>query len=346
MGINIKGLTDSRDTVNKRKEHIMKIVRFLKDWTLPVSIALGIAGYFLFAEIPALQPVCDWFTPISKPFLPSFMFLILFTVFCKVDFKKLRPVKWQAWVAVQQVVFVLILVGLILVFRLKGEPLILLEAILACVIGPCAAASSVITAKLGGSMEQMTTYTFISNFVTAIMIPVCFPLIEKGEHITFLSAFLGILYQVCVVLVVPMGLAFIVKHMFHRFHHWIISIKDLSFYLWGGSLVLVAGTTMRNIMHANTSLLFISVIAILGLMLCIIQFATGRFIGHYFDSTVESGQALGQKNTPFAIWAASAYLNPLATVGPGCYVLWQNLINSFELWHYQKKSKGGIDTKK
>lgn len=317
----------------------MGIVRFLKDWTLPVSIALGIIIYFVFAEIPALQPVADWFTPISKPILPSFMFLILFTVFCKVDFKKLRPVRWQAWVAVQQVVFVLILVGLILVFHLKGEPLILLEAILACVIGPCAAASSVITAKLGGSMEQMTTYTFISNFIAAIMIPLCFPLIEKGGHLTFLSAFLGILYQVCIVLVVPMVLAFIVKHCFHRFHHWIVSIKDLSFYLWGGSLVLVAGTTMRNIMHANTSLLFICVIAVLGLMLSIVQFATGRFIGHYFNSTTESGQALGQKNTPFAIWAASAYLNPLSTVGPGCYVLWQNIINSFELWHYQKNQR-------
>lgn len=317
----------------------MGIVRFLKDWTLPVSIALGIIIYFVFAEIPALQPVADWFTPIKKPILPSFMFLILFTVFCKVDFKKLRPVRWQAWVAVQQVVFVLILVGLILVFHLKGEPLILLEAILACVIGPCAAASSVITAKLGGSMEQMTTYTFISNFIAAIMIPLCFPLIEKGEHLTFLSAFLGILYQVCIVLVVPMVLAFIVKHCFHRFHHWIISIKDLSFYLWGGSLVLLAGTTMRNIMHANTSLMFICVIAVLGLMLSIVQFATGRFIGHYFNSITESGQALGQKNTPFAIWAASAYLNPLSTVGPGCYVLWQNIINSFELWHYQKNQR-------
>lgn len=183
----------------------MRIVRFLKDWTLPVSIGLGIILYFVFAEIPELEPVADWFTPISKPILPSFMFLILFTVFCKVDFKKLKPVKWQAWVAVQQVAFVLVLVALILVFHLKGEPLILLEAILACVIGPCAAASSVITAKLGGCMEQMTTYTFISNVITAIMIPLCFPLIEKGEHITFLSAFLGILYQVCIVLVVPIA---------------------------------------------------------------------------------------------------------------------------------------------
>lgn len=315
----------------------MRLVRFLKDWTLPVSIGLGIIIYFVFAEIPELEPVCNWFLPLSRPILPSFMFLILFTVFCKVDFKNLGPVKWQMWVAIQQIVFVLLIVGLILVFHIQGEPLVLLEAILACVIGPCAAASSVITAKLGGSMEQMTTYTFISNFVTAILIPVCFPLIEKGEHLTFLSAFLGILYQVCIVLVVPMVLAFVVKHTCHRFHRWLIGIKDLSFYLWGGSLVLVAGTTMRNIMHANTSLLFVGVIAILGLVLSIIQFATGRFIGHYFDSVVESGQALGQKNTPFAIWAASAYLNPLSTVGPGCYVLWQNLINSFELWHYQKK---------
>lgn len=284
----------------------MKIVRFLKDWSLPVAIAFGSIMYFVFAYVPALQPVCDWFTPISRPILPSCMFLILFVVFCKVDFHNLRPVKWHLWVAVQQVVFVLAVVGLILVFHLKGEPLVLMEALLACIIGPCAAASSVITAKLGGSMEQMTTYTFISNFITAVMIPVCFPLIEKEDHITFLSAFAGILYQVSIVLVVPMGLAYIVKHFCHRLHRKIISIKDLGFYLWSGSLILVAGTTMRNIMHAGTSFLFIGVIAVLGLLLCIVQFATGRFIGHYFNTTVESGQALGQKNTPFAIWAATA----------------------------------------
>lgn len=317
----------------------MNIVKFIKDWTLPVSIALGIIGYFLFAEIPELEPVCEWFAPISKPILPSCMFLILFVVFCKVDFRKLYPVRWHLWVAIQQIIFVWVVVGLVCVFHLKGESLVLLEAILACIIGPCAAASSVITAKLGGSMEQMTTYTFISNFITSILIPICFPMIEKGEDISFISSFYQILYQVCIVLLVPMGLAFVVKHCFKRFHKWIIEIKDLSFYLWGGSLILVSGTTMRNIMHANTSLTFIGVIAVLGLLLCIVQFATGRFIGHYFDTVVEAGQALGQKNTPFAIWVASAYLNPLSTVGPGCYVLWQNIINSFELWHCQRQQQ-------
>lgn len=317
----------------------MKITKFLKNWSLPLSMALGAIIYFIFAYIPVLEPVSTWFAPISRPILPSCMFLILFVVFCKVDFTKLRPVKWHFWVALQQVVFVTAVLGLILVFRLQGEPLMLMEALLVCIIGPCAAACAVITAKLGGSMEQMTTYTFISNFITAIMIPLCFPLIEKGSDITFLSAFTKILYQVSIVLVVPMGLAFIVKHCFHRLHRRIISIKDLGFYLWNGSLMLVAGTTMRNIIHSGTTFSFVFMIAVLSLLLCIVQFATGRFIGHYFDTTVEAGQALGQKNTPFAIWAATAYLNPLSTVGPGCYVLWQNLINSFELWLYQKKQE-------
>ena len=32
------------------------------------------------------------------------------------------------------------------------------------------------------------------------------------------------------------------------------------------------------------------------------------------------------------------YLNPVASVGAGCYVLWQNIINSLELWEYRRKS--------
>jgi len=313
------------------------ILKFVRDWTLPVAMAAGAVVYLVFAYTPVLEPIADWFSPIGNAILPLFMFLILFVTFCKVDFHKLIPVKWHLWVGVQQVVFVFAVVLLILVFRLRGESLILMEAILACIIGPCAAAAPVVTAKLGGNLEQMTTYTFLSNFITAILIPTCFPLIEKEADISFMAAFMKILYEVCVVLVVPMFLAFIVKHCFHRFHRWVTGVKDLSYYLWGCSLTIVTGTTVKNIVHADTSVGFILIIALLGLLLCIVQFATGRFIGHYFDATVEAGQALGQKNTAFAIWIATAYLTPLSTVGPGCYILWQNIINSVEIWLYRKK---------
>ena len=49
---------------------------------------------------------------------------------------------------------------------------------------------------------------------------------------------------------------------------------------------------------------------------------------------------LGQKNTAFAIWIASAYLNPLSTVGPGCYILWQNIIDTSAALSMRGKQTG------
>ena len=326
----------------------MNVIRFLKDWTLPVSMGMGALLYLVFAYVPQLDGAALFFDPVMETILPLFMFLILFVTFCKVDFHQMRPVWWHLWVSIFNLLFIGIVMALILslpravanssLFTFHST-LILLEALLMCIISPCATAAAVVTQKLGGSLEQTTTYTFLSNFITVLMVPICFPLIEKGADISFMSAFLKILYQVVVLLVVPMLLAYIVKHTMHRFHQKIISIKDLSFYLWGCSLMIVTGTTVKNILHAEASVTFLGMIALLGLVLCIIQFAVGRFIGHFFGRAQEAGQALGQKNTAFAIWLGITYLNPLSSVGPGCYILWQNIINSFEIWQERQKNK-------
>ena len=317
----------------------MDIVRFIKDWTLPVAMSLGAVLYLIFAFTPQLEEAAIFFDPIFDAILPMFMFLILFVTFCKVDFHKLRPVVWHFWVCVFQLLFIGALMGLILGFSMHGDSLILMEAILMCVIAPCAAAAAVVTQKLGGSLEQMTTYTFISNFITAMMVPVCFPLIEKGADMTFWAAFSKILYEVAIVLLVPMFMAYLVKHHAHRLHEKIISIRDLSYYLWACSLMIVTGTTVKNIVHANTTIALLMAIAILGLLMCVVQFAVGRFIGHYFGHNQEAGQALGQKNTAFAIWMSYTYLTPLSSVGPGCYILWQNIINSIEIWQHRRTNK-------
>lgn len=317
----------------------MTFVRFLKEWTLPAAMLSGTIIYLVFGFVPALGGIADFCAPICDRILPLFMFLILFVTFCKVDFRNLIPVGWHLWAGVVQVVFVFTVVGVILAFGLSGNSLILMEAIITCIIGPCAAAAPVVTAKIGGNLEQMTTYTFLSNFITALLIPICFPMIDKAADTAFIDAFLMILYEVCVVLVLPMLLAYVVKHAFKRFHRWVTGVKDLSYYLWGCSLMMVTGTTVKNIVHADTTVVFLLAIASLGFILCIIQFAVGRFIGHYFNATIESGQALGQKNTAFAIWIAYTYLNPLSSVGPGCYILWQNIINSVEIWLYDKHRK-------
>ncbi len=299
----------------------------------------GALLYLLFAFTPQLDDMATAMGPFFATILPLFMFLILFVTFCKVDFRQLRPVAWHGWVVLFQVLFIGVLMALMLMP--SGEPSaqakVLMEALLMCCISPCATAAAVVTQKLGGSLEQMTTYTFLSNFMTVLLAPVCFPLIEKGADITFLAAFTKILHEVFLVLVVPMLLAYVVKHHLKGLHRRIVAVRDLSYYLWACSLMIVTGTTVKNIVHAEVSVWLLTAIALLGLLICIVQFAVGRFIGHYFDHTQEAGQALGQKNTAFAIWLSSAYLNPLSSVGPGCYILWQNIVNSVEIWLHRKK---------
>lgn len=315
----------------------MTLKKLLKQYTLPLAMASGTIIYLLFANVTPLQGIGDAVGPVIVDIFPVFMFLVLFTTFCKVNFHRMRPVGWHFWVGLFQLLFVAGVVGAIIAFDIKGDNLILLESVLTCIIGPCAAAAAVVTAKLGGDLEEMTTYTFMSNLITALLVPLCFPLIDNSVEMDFWQAFAIILYKVCMVLVVPMGLAYIVKHFMHRLHQWILSINDLSFYLWGLSLMIVTGITVKNIVHAETSAHFIVLIAIMVLFLCLVQFAVGRYVGHFFHRTQEAGQALGQKNTAFAIWIAYTYLNPLSSVGPGCYILWQNLINSIELYFSPSK---------
>ena len=314
------------------------ILQFIKNWTLPLSMGIGAVAYLVFYYVPALEGASQWLAPIFDAILPLFMFLILYVTFCKVDFKRLALVPWHWWMIAVQCVLVGSITGAILFFGIHGKELILLESVLACIISPCAAAAAVVTLKLGGNLEQMTTYTFVSNLLCALLIPVCFPLIEPASQMTFWSAFSLIMQKVCLVLVVPMLLALLTKTLplLHRFHLWLIHIPDLSFYLWGCSLMIVTGTTLKNIFHAETSVLFLLLIGFLGLALCLLQYAIGWRIGNFFNSSIEAGQALGQKNTAFAIWIAATYLHPLSTVGPGCYILWQNIINSIEIW---KKGK-------
>lgn len=301
-------------------------------------MAIGAGVYLIFYYVSALEELSQKLAPVFDTILPLFMFLILYVTFCKVNFKKLLPVQWHFWVGAFQILFVAIVVAVILFLRVEGKELILLESVLACIIAPCAAAAAVVTLKLGGNLEQMTTYTFLSNLLCALLIPICFPLIEPASEFTFWSAFMLIMQKVCLVLVVPMLLALVTKSLplLHNFHQWLINIPDLSFYLWGCSLMIVTGTTLKNILHAQTNVSFLLLIAFLGLLLCLLQYAVGRRIGNFLGASVEAGQGLGQKNTAFAIWIAATYLHPLSTVGPGCYILWQNIINSVEIW---KKGK-------
>ena len=93
-----------------------RLIQFIKDWTLPVSIVTGSFLYLVFAFIPALESAATVFAPILDAALPLFMFLVLYVTFCKVDFCKLIPVGWHLWIALSQVLMVAVVIGAILFF--------------------------------------------------------------------------------------------------------------------------------------------------------------------------------------------------------------------------------------
>lgn len=320
----------------------MGLIRFLKDWTLPVAIAVGTVSYLTFYYVPQLDEAGQALGPVFDVIFPVFVFLTLFVTFCKVDFHEMRPHRWHVGVLIAQLLLVAIVVALAWTSD-SPQPSTLnsklfWEAVLTCIIGPSASAAPVVVGKLGGNISTMTTYTLISSLASALMIPLVFPMLEPAADITFMEAFLIILEKVSYVLLLPLVLGWIMQHYVKGLCAWIVSMPNLSFYCWAISLSITTGITVKNIVHSTAPIVMLAMIALATFILCWIQFGIGRGIGRLLGEEVNSGQALFQKNTALSIWVAYMYLSPVSSIGAGCYVLWQNIINSFELWQYRKIS--------
>ena len=312
-------------------------IRFLKDWTLPVAIATGTICYLTFYYTPQLDELGNRLSPVFDIISPISVFLTLFVTFCKVDFHEMRPHRWHIGVLVAQLLMVAAIVMICLSLEDRPDSKLVWEAMLTCVIGPSAAAAPVVVGKLGGNISTMTTYALISSFVSALMIPLVFPMLEQMVHVYFLDAFLIILEKVSLVLLLPLVLGWLMQHYVKGVCARIAAMPNLSFYCWAFSLSITTGITVKNIVHSLASPLLLMMIAVLTFVLCFVQFFIGRAIGCRLGEEINSGQALFQKNTALSIWVAYMYLNPVASIGAGCYVLWQNIINSFELMGVRKK---------
>ena len=103
------------------------------------------------------------------------------------------------------------------------------------------------------------------------------------------------------------------------------------------------------------SVALLLLMALISLACCAIQFALGRYVGRCYRPRrtrschpehqrrishgnireITAGQALGQKNTVFAIWMGYTFMTPETAIVGGLYSIWHNLYNSYQL----RKSK-------
>lgn len=300
------------------------IIRFIKNWALPIAMILGTIGYQLFYRFFFL--------------VPYLLFAMLLLTFCKVSFRELRFERLHFWLLLIQVI------GSVLSFVvLYPFSKYLAETAMLCFIAPTAAAAAVVTGKLGGSVPSLTMYTLLSCLMTAILIPLFFPYvaalppyIDLQVNRSFIVSVLLIMRRLFPIIVLPLILAWLLREFLPRLHAKLSSISGVSFYLWAISLTCVTAITVKSLVDSKGDVAIEWLSALVGLIICCIQFILGKAIGQHFGQRISGGQSLGQKNTSLVIWISQLYLNPISSLGPCSYVIWQNIINSWQLWKKRK----------
>ena len=119
-----------------------------------------------------------------------------------------------------------------------------------------------------------------------------------------------------------------------------ITRKFLGTFFFAIALIIIIGrTTTFVIEHIAENSRVVLIMAGVSLVICLAQFGIGRWLGRRYGDATAGGQSLGQKNTVLAIWMAQSFLNPLSSVAPTAYILWQNAVNSWQMYRYEKKNR-------
>jgi len=292
----------------------------LKSYMMPIAMLIG----SLFYKYIEVLSFCT----------PYLIALMLFISYCNISWREIRISRLHVWLLLIQII------GCVVVyFSIKQFNPVIAEGAMICILAPTATSAVVITGMLGGNMESLTSYSLLSNIAVAILAPVIFTLIGHGDYeISFFNTLMSITRRVFVLLLLPFVLAFFLNKFLPKIHFIVKKSQNISFYLWSFALTVVTAKTVKFIFDQDSSNTVTEImIASAAFVICIIQFVLGRFLGRKFGDTVAGGQGLGQKNTILAIWMAQSYLTPIASIGPGAYVLWQNIVNSYQVWKRAKE---------
>lgn len=310
----------------------MKLLKLLKDYTLVASMVLGLTFFLSFRYVPLLTEYKEGADALTSAVMPSFIFIMLFLSFTAISPKDIRPCRWHLHHAIFQLA-----VSSIFLFAFLPLDIKIASALYVSFICPTAVASAVITDKLRGNVASLVSYIIIINCLVSVAIPLFLPMLSQGNDILFLMTAWTIMKKIFPLLVLPVISAWILRYIFPKLHDFFYGIRWMSFYIWALSLVLLIADILDSLFaDGHISAVEILIMAV-SLFACLVQFFFGkRFAGSDESETVSARQALGQKNTIFAIWLSVTFLDPVVALAPGSYIIWQNIMNSIELRRNRK----------
>ncbi|MBO5814305.1 MAG: bile acid:sodium symporter [Alistipes sp.] len=295
--------------------------RNIRTFAMPIGM---IVGALLCRPITALE---EWGQGMIMPVL---IFAMLFLTYCKVDMRRMRLSWLHLWLLIIQFVGS---VGIFYALSPLGE--IVAQGAMMCVLAPIAMAAVVIGGMLGADTESMTAFSLLCNLSTALVAPYILHL-AGGEGCTLIE----ILSKVAPLLILPFIAGQACRYIVKPVARWAAENKNATFYIWLIALIIIIGRTTSFVIDQQTENIKIELImAGISLIICLVQFGIGRWLGRKYGDAVAGGQSLGQKNTVLAIWMSQTFLNPLSSVAPTAYILWQNMVNSWQLYRQERDSR-------
>ena len=294
------------------------MIAFVKKYTLLIAMVIGILGY-------------KWIS-VLIPFTPIFIFAMLLLTFSKLSFSNLKPSLLHLWLLLIQIIGCIVVYYAIAPFNQ-----VLAQGAMICVICPTATAAAVVAGKLGGKIETVASYTLFVNIAVAIVAPLFFPLMNGGEEVAFGELSIKILAKIVPLLIFPFLIIVIIKKFLPKTNEKIKNYSGAAFYIWAFCLIIAISQVTKAFVEEKSGGVTEILLVVSSLILCCLQFFFGKTIGSKYDNRIAGGQALGQKNTILAIWLVhQCGFAPLAAIGAGTYIIWQNIINSWQLY---KKAK-------
>ncbi|MCK9625796.1 MAG: transporter [Bacteroidales bacterium] len=297
-----------------------------KSTMMPIAMILGIiCGYM----IP------DFIIAANKA-IPYFIAIMLLITYSKLILKELKITRLSIIMLALQIAGSFLLY---LALRKWNPPFA--EQAFICVLCPVATAASVITAMLGGSVASLVSYTLLCYLATATIAPFMLSFIGGGvEGISFFASSWMIARQILPLILLPLLITIILRRFAPKVNNALQKNQSVSFYLWSITLFLVIGKSTTFVLNQPSNMISTEIgLAIISLVMCLFQFGIGHALGVHYKEAIVGTQGLGQKNIALAMWMSFTYLNPLISVGLAAYCIWQNIINSTQLYLKARKQQ-------
>ncbi len=290
--------------------------------TLAMPVAM-VVGALLCRPVTALE---EWS---GRMITPTLIFLMLFVTFCRVKLRDMRLSWLHGWLLFFQTG-----ACVAVYFALRPFDVVVAQGAMICVLTPVAMAAVVIAGMLGAKVATVAAYSLVCNLTVAVVAPVVLNFTGSGA-----CTFGQILVRLGPLLIGPFAAAQVCRFLLPRLAGWVGAHGQISFYMWLAALVVTLGRTTAFILDLHDVSRLVGVwLVVAALVLCLVQFGVGRALGRRFGDPVAGGQSLGQKNTVLAVWMAQSFLDPISSIAPTAYIVWQNFVNSYQIYKKDREA--------